>query len=506
MTKIFNHRDLVKKLDNLRKKNLKIVLCHGVFDILHSGHILHFKEAKALGDILVVSITKDEFINKGPNRPFLNTTQRMKIISELRLVDFVVDSPEISAIHNISMIKPDIYCKGPDYKNEKLDLTGKIIREKKILKSFKGKIMYTKSPKLSSSNLLNNNFNYLSYEQKKYIENIKKNNQFEFRSLFKKIEKMRVLIIGELIIDRYIFGEAVGKSSKDPIIVLNENKTLSYLGGSASIAKNLSSLSKKVTLLTLKNQNCEENKFINKEINNLFKVKYFTKKNFKTIVKKRFVESLNNRKLLGLYNINDEIIDKKNENKIINYLNNNSKNFDTVIVADYGHGLISEKISNSIKKSFKNCFINTQINSFNIRSQNINKYKNSNCVIINEGELRLDLKDNTNSLQNLSKVFFKKYKVKTLVVTSGSKGANIFYNSKNKKSISCPAFGSIVIDKTGSGDSLLALFSIFKTLNLNDEISLLIGSLAAAESLKNIANSKIIQKDSIIKSIENIFA
>ena len=60
--KIYSLNSLQKILKNDKKKSLKIVLCHGVFDLVHYGHILHFKTAKELGDILIVSITKDKFI------------------------------------------------------------------------------------------------------------------------------------------------------------------------------------------------------------------------------------------------------------------------------------------------------------------------------------------------------------------------------------------------------------------------------------------------------------
>ncbi len=318
MKKIINIKTLLTRLKNFRKKNFKIIMCHGVFDILHSGHILHFQEAKSQGDILIVSVTADQFIRKGPNRPFFNTEQRMKMISELEIVDFVVESNELSAIKNLSILQPNIYCKGIDYRNHELDLTGKIIKEKNTLKKFNGRIFYTKSQKFSSSNLLNNYFDYLDINQKKYISRIKYLVEEDIRSLFKKVENLRVLVVGELIIDKYVFGEAVGKSSKDPVIVLNEGESLSYLGGSASIAKNISSVSKYVTLLTLNEKNSKDNNFIKREINNSFKVKYFTKKNYRTIVKKRFVEDINKRKLLGLYNLNDDIIDKENEKKVIN--------------------------------------------------------------------------------------------------------------------------------------------------------------------------------------------
>jgi len=76
----------------LRQKKKRVVLCHGVFDLVHPGHINHFKSAKKFGDILVVSITADHFINKGHNRPLFNSENRRKILSEMTVIDFVCEN------------------------------------------------------------------------------------------------------------------------------------------------------------------------------------------------------------------------------------------------------------------------------------------------------------------------------------------------------------------------------------------------------------------------------
>ena len=70
--KIINLNELAKKIQVIKKNKRKIILCHGVFELIHPGHLRHFKEAKSHGDILVVSITPDKFVNKGPGRPFFN--------------------------------------------------------------------------------------------------------------------------------------------------------------------------------------------------------------------------------------------------------------------------------------------------------------------------------------------------------------------------------------------------------------------------------------------------
>ncbi len=88
--KIKNLNDLSDIISELKVDGKKIVHCHGVFDLLHLGHIKHFEEAKNFGDILVVSITPDQFVNKGPGRPAFSTSNRLEALSALMAIDFVV--------------------------------------------------------------------------------------------------------------------------------------------------------------------------------------------------------------------------------------------------------------------------------------------------------------------------------------------------------------------------------------------------------------------------------
>ena len=96
--KIIKPKELIKKISELKIKNKKIVQCHGVFDILHLGHIKHFLEAKKNGDILIVTVTSDKFVNKGLNRPVFKQNYRMELLAELECVDFVSLSDHKSAI------------------------------------------------------------------------------------------------------------------------------------------------------------------------------------------------------------------------------------------------------------------------------------------------------------------------------------------------------------------------------------------------------------------------
>ncbi len=132
-----------KNLITIRKKykNKIIGLCHGVFDILHFGHIEHFKEAKKNCDILIVSVTSDEFVKKGPNQPYNNENKRAALVSSLRIIDEVYINKNLTAIDIFKYLKPNIYFKGKDYIEK--DFTNNLNKEIKELKKYKGKFFHS---------------------------------------------------------------------------------------------------------------------------------------------------------------------------------------------------------------------------------------------------------------------------------------------------------------------------------------------------------------------------
>ena len=156
MQKIILSKDLLKKqLNKLKTKQKKIVLVHGVFDLVHLGHIYYFQEAKSYGDVLVVSLTSDKFVNKGLNKPYFNEKDRLNFLSQLSLVDYVYCNNEKDASNIIKHLKPDFYVKGPDYKNKSGDEAGNLGIEKKAIQKVKGKFLVTSTVQYSSTKLIN---------------------------------------------------------------------------------------------------------------------------------------------------------------------------------------------------------------------------------------------------------------------------------------------------------------------------------------------------------------
>ena len=499
--KLLKIEEVKKKVSELKKKKLKIVHCHGVFDIVHIGHIKHLKKAKDHGDILIVTVTSDKFVNKGSNRPTFNQKKRLEFLSELESVDFVCLSNFPSATNLLKLIKPDIYVKGQDYKNSKNDKTGKINFETQLVKKFGGKIIFTHEETFSSSNIINDNFSYTS-GQLEFLRSISKKYSSNYvEEVFKKISKLKVLVIGETIIDQYNFCEALGKSGKEPYLAMKDINSENYLGGAAAIANHLADFSKKIKLISVVGEKDEYKNFIQKKLNKKIKTFFFKKRKSPTILKKRFLDNVNKTKLFGIYSINDDTFNPRDDKKIKKYINQNIKNFDLIIVSDYGHGFISETSAKRISKTKKFVALNAQINASNIGYHSLQNYKNIDATIINETEVRHEMRNKNEDIKSLSLKLQKKIKTKNLIVTRGNNGAIIF-NNKNKNIIECPAFANKVVDKVGAGDSMLAILSMLIKVGTPHDLALLLGSFAGVYSVETMGNSYSLNKKIFLRHLE----
>ena len=149
--------ELALQLQRLKSEGKKIVLCHGCFDLMHPGHIKHFQAAKEMGDILIVTVTPDVYVDKGPGRPAYNQNLRVESIAALECVDCVAINKWPTAEETLKLLRPDIYVKGQEFKDIE-DKTGKIQKEYQLAKELGIKVQFTHEIVFSSTKLLNQHF------------------------------------------------------------------------------------------------------------------------------------------------------------------------------------------------------------------------------------------------------------------------------------------------------------------------------------------------------------
>ena len=159
MSKIMVFEDISLIIQQLKSKNKRIVLCHGCFDLMHPGHIKHFQSAKNMGDVLVVTVTPDIYVDKGPDRPVFNEKLRAECISALECVDYVAINQWPTAEETLRLLRPDIYVKGQEFEN-KDDKTGKLQQEQAVLVEIGAEMRYTHEVVFSSTKLINQYFKY----------------------------------------------------------------------------------------------------------------------------------------------------------------------------------------------------------------------------------------------------------------------------------------------------------------------------------------------------------
>jgi rfaE bifunctional protein nucleotidyltransferase chain/domain len=143
------------KIEQLKNDGMRIGLCHGGFDLMHPGHIIHFNSARSLCDKLFVSVSEDQTVShrKGNSRPVFPAQVRAYSIANLECVDAVLISPGLTAVDLLRQLKPTLYIKGPDYANKGAN-DDYLRPEIETVRSFGGDIRYTSDPNLSTTEII----------------------------------------------------------------------------------------------------------------------------------------------------------------------------------------------------------------------------------------------------------------------------------------------------------------------------------------------------------------
>ncbi len=169
--KIMELEDLAGRLAELKGEGKKIVYCHGCFDLMHPGHIKYFQAAKKMGDILVVTVSPDMYVDKGPGRPVFDQCLRSESIAALECVDYVAVNRWPTAEETLRLFRPDVYVKGQEFENLQ-DKTGKIQREYEVVREIGAEMRFTHEIVFSSTQLLKGHF-CNEQEQQKGMKRVK---------------------------------------------------------------------------------------------------------------------------------------------------------------------------------------------------------------------------------------------------------------------------------------------------------------------------------------------
>jgi len=442
----------------------RIVQCHGCFDLLHLGHIRHFEAARKAGDFLIVTITPDRFVNKGRYRPVFQDVQRAEAVRALKCVDEVriTDSP--TAADAIRAIRPAVFAKGPDYRAETLDPG-----ERQALADVGAELLITDTQKWSSTALLAGDS--LSPEARDYLASLRqKYTASEVKGWLYKTRALKVLVIGDAIQDEYVYVNSLGKSGKDPMPAVQKVSEETFAGGAYAVSEHVKACTDAVRFVT-----------------------------GPVTVKRRFIERYPFQKLFEVYEM-DEYKANDETPWLLETLPDELAQADLVIVADYGHGLLTPDVIGLISHGAKYLAVNTQANAGNHGYNTISKYQRADFISLSERELRLDARNQQLGAGMLAWMAATKHGADVLV-TRGEKGC--LAHGGAGACTEAPALTTHAVDRTGAGDAVFAVTACLAAVGMPLDLLTFMASVVGTQAVGIVGNARYIEREPLVAAVES---
>jgi cytidyltransferase-like protein len=459
-----------------RFRDRKIVQCHGAFDLVHIGHLIHFEEARAQGDLLIVTITADRFITKKRSVTFTED-HRARQVAALQIVDYVAIVQEPTALSAIAALHPDVYVKGPEYADLLLDKSRSIYHEMRVLETYGGRIHFTAGETFSSSKL--SHF-LLASPEASQANPLLRNDRVLFRDVSSfgfrldqlkyfvaKASTLRVCVIGETIVDEWVDVTLTNLSTQSRCVAGLETARVRQIGGVGIIALHLASFVQEVDCVT---------NGLTSELPPNIHVKHLSAGQ---LVETRFVDRDTGRPVFKSKSLNLSDVAPDGVPDFDRY--------DLVLIADFGHGLLdAATLNRSIATRGRTCVsAMAQVNSSNYGYNLPLKYVGADYYCLNRTEAELCLHQRNLPLPELLARSTRLLECDAVSVTDGPHGAMV---TARGESFALPSLCVSTVDTIGCGDAYFALSSLAICLGLPASMMALVGSIAAAAMAQRRCN------------------
>ena len=506
-----NPRDKIRTLAEVaavceqgRRAGQIIVQAHGTFDLLHLGHVRHLEAARKLGDVLIVTVTADRFVNKGPGRPVFNGELRAEMLATLEYVDWVAINDAADAVSAIEHIRPSIYIKGQDYQNPQGDITGKITLERDAVEAHGGKIHFTDDVTFSSTELINRHLNVFEPHIREHLDTLRENGGLEeICDLIDSVADYRVLIVGDAIIDEYQYVLPMHKTPKENMIATRYQDRELFAGGVFAAANHVASFCKQVDVITCLGDFDRHEDLARQSLKPNVGLNVFTRTGAPTTLKRRFVDPSYMRKLFEVYFMNDEPLPADVQGEVDGAIASVAGEYDVVIAADFGHGLIARSSINALTENARFLAVNTQSNSANLGYNLITKYRRADYICIDAPEARLAISDRLSNVGDIAHTLAENHlDCSKIIVTQGKHGCVTFESGGIVHTI--PAFAKNVVDTVGAGDAFLAVTAPLVAAGAPMSRVGFIGNVVGALKVEIVGHRRSIEKASLIKGITGL--
>ncbi len=499
-TKIKSLEELKIIIQTSQSQGKKVIYCHGVFDLLHIGHIRYFDQARQMGDILVVTITPDRYVDKGPHRPAFNEKLRAEAVASLKNVDFVAVNNWPTAEETLRLLRPDAYVKGSDFSNAQSDPTGKLAKEEQVTMEIGAEMAFTEDIVFSSTNLINRFLSTFPKNTQQYLNIFKTRYVLDnILTLLDRFADLRVVLIGDTIIDDYQYCHTLGVSSKDPALALQYESNDIFAGGVLAIANHLADFVKEVQLITILGDRDSQENFIRSRLHHNVKPHFIYKKNTPTTIKRRFIEGYSINKLFEVYIMDDSPLPAAQEDELLKILAENLGHCDLALAADFGHGAIGDRTRDILIRQAPFLAVNTQANAGNRGFHTISRYSKCDFVSLSEGEIQLEYRDIHGDIRQMVGMLAEKMQTTFFAATLGKRGC-LIKNSRGR-AVEIPALVQQVVDRVGSGDAFFSITALAACLKVSPELLGFLGNAVGGLAVEILGNQKSINKMNLKKFI-----
>ncbi|HYD03364.1 MAG TPA: PfkB family carbohydrate kinase [Alphaproteobacteria bacterium] len=317
--------------------------------------------------------------------------------------------------------------------------------------------------------------------------------------LFNSLKDIKVMIIGDTIIDHYVFVHPKGRAVKDPILSVEYLRDEKYAGGVLAVARHVSDFVDKIKVVTLLGEKEDHHEFIQDSIKGKnIDMDVFIKPNAFTTVKRRYIDYHRGNKLFKIEHIDEKDVDAQLTKKITEYLIKELPSYDLVMVSDFGHGFLNSELRKVIEENSKYLTINVQSNSSNMGYNYVTRYSKADYLTMNETEIRLPLMMRYEDISEVMKEFSNKTNFKNYLVTLGRRGS-VF--STGEKMHDAPLLATTVVDTVGAGDAVFSFTSLLVFKKIDHELIPFFANCAGGVATNIMGNKDSIDKESIKKFI-----
>lgn len=501
-SKVIPFAKLGAQAAKLRRQGKRIVQCHGTFDLLHPGHLFHFEEAKAKGDVLVVTVTAAKFVRKGPGRPFFDDGLRAKSLAALAAVDLVSVVPHPAAKEAIEAVRPHVYCKGTEYRDRLGDATGKLAEDIATVKKIGGKMAYVGSVIFSSSKILQDQFDCRSEALREFCRSVARHTSAQsLRQSVDRFSRLRVAVVGDVIFDRYSTVVMQGLTSKNRIISGRFLEEETQPGGALAVYRHLHEFAPRTRLVGVVGREPWVEPILDSCLgpggDGLVRDHAFT-----SVLKQRFVEPLSEGKEMSkLFSVNylaEGEIPPRLERAVLRRLRREVPRADLVLVMDFGHGLMTSAIRSYLQKHARVLVVNCQTNSNNFAFNLIHRrYRRADAFALDSNEIHLTAGQKNICYEKELRRLARKLRSRFAWLTRGSVETLGWFPRQGF--LRCEPLGKSVVDTVGAGDAFISVASLGVALDLPPDLTTLLAQLAGAEAVGIVGNRNPVSKAGILK-------